>query len=160
MPRKPGPKPNSDQGDLFYEPVYPSRVATDDVDMSGFRSKLKRAMSRALKECPYDRHEVATRMAKALGQDSFSKATLDAYTAESKETHDISLIRFRAFVRATGQLWLWDLVVAEDGLTMLVGDEARLAEAALLRQQAKELNERLKKLEAQPVHVQRRRADG
>lgn len=153
-------KPNPDQADLFYQPVYPSRVAADDVDMSGFRSKLKRAMSRALKECPYDRHEVATRMAKALGQDSFSKATLDAYTAESKETHDISLIRFRAFVRATGQLWLWDLVVAEDGLTMLVGDEARLAEAALLRQQAKELNERLKKLEAQPVHVQRRRADG
>lgn len=153
-------KPDTRQGDLFYEPVYPSRVASEDVDMTGFRSKLKRAMSRALKECPYDRHEVATRMAKQLGQDTFSKATLDAYTAESKESHDISLVRFRAFVRATGQFWLWDFVVADDGLTMLVGDEARLAEAALLRQQQKELAERLKKLESQPVHVQRRRADG
>lgn len=153
-------KANPDQPDLFYEPVYPSRVASDAIDMSGFRSKLKRAMSRALKECPYDRHEVAVRMARELGQDSFSKATLDAYTAESKETHDISLIRFRAFARATGQFWLWDFVVTEDGLTMLVGDEARLAEAALLRQQQKELAERLKKLEAQPVHIQRRRVDG
>lgn len=151
---------NPDQGDLFHEPVYPSRVPADDMDMSGFRSKLKRAMSRALKECPYDRHEVAMRMAQALGQDSFSKGMLDAYTAESKESHDISLVRFRAFVRATGQVWLWDFVVKDDGLIMLVGDEARLAEAALLRQQAKELNERLKKLEARPVHVQRRRSDG
>jgi hypothetical protein len=147
------------QGELFYEPVYPSRTATSALDMTGFRSKLKRAMSEALKECPHDRHEVAKRMALALGQDTFSKATLDAYTAESKESHDISLIRFKAFVRATGQYWLWDHVVSDDGMTMLMGDEARLAEAAIVRQQAKELQERLKRLEAQPVLVQRRRAE-
>jgi hypothetical protein len=154
MPKRPS---DHSQGDLFYEPVYPSRVATDGLDMSGFRSKLKRAMSQALKECPYSRHEVAMRMAEALGQDTFSKATLDAYTAESKESHDISLVRFKAFVRATAQHWLWDLVVSDEGMTMLMGDEARLAEAALLRQQKKELDERLKRLEAQPVHVHRRR---
>ena len=151
MPRSRDPS----QGDLFHQPVYPSRSASAEIDVSDFRSRLKRAMSRALKECPYDRHEVAMRMALALGQDHFSKATLDAYTAESKETHDISLYRFKAFVRATGQVWLWDFIVADDGLSMLVGDEARLAEAALLRQQRKELDERLKALEARPVKVMR-----
>ncbi len=151
---------HSAQGDLFHQPVYPSRVAAADVDMAGFRSKLKRAMSRALKECPHDRHEVAKRMAVALGQDSFSKAMLDQYTAESNESHDISLYRFKAFVRATSAVWLWDLVVSDDGLTMLVGDEARLAEAALIRQQKKELEERLRQLEARPVQVTRRRANG
>ena len=153
MPRKPA---DASQGDLFHEPVYPSRVASTDIDVTGFRSKLKRAMSRALKDCPYSRHEVAMRMAEALGQDGFSKATLDAYTAESKETHDISLYRFKAFVRATGAIWLWDMIVADDGLTMLVGDEARLAEAQLVRQQKKELEDRLRQLEARPVHVIRR----
>lgn len=153
MPRKPT---DPAQSDLFSEPVYPSRVATSEIDVTGFRSKLKRAMSRALHDCPYDRHEVAKRMAIALGQDGFSKATLDAYTAESKETHDISLYRFKAFVRATGATWLWDLIVADDGLIMLVGDEARLAEAQLVRQQKRELEDRLRQLEARPVHVVRR----
>lgn len=145
------------QGDLFSAPVYPSRTPAPDIDVTDFRSKLKRAMSRALKECPHSRHEVAMRMAEALGQDGFSKATLDAYTAESKETHDISLYRFKAFVRATGQIWLWDLIVADEGLTMLVGDEARFAEIALIQQQREELDARLRSLKAKPVAVVRRR---
>ncbi len=154
MSRKSATDPT--QGDLFHEPVYPSRVATTDIDVTGFRSKLKRAMSRALQDCPFDRHEVATRMARALGQDTFSKATLDAYTAESKETHDISLYRFKAFVRATGANWLWDLVVSDDGLTMLVGDEARLAEIARMEQERADLDQRLRSLKATPVRILRR----
>jgi hypothetical protein len=147
---------NPSQGDLFHAPVYPSRVASQAIDCLDFRSKLKRAMSRALKECPHDRHEIAMRMAQALGLDSFSKGTLDQYTAESNETHDISLVRFKAFVRATGATWLWDLVVADDGLTMLVGDEARLAEIARVQQEQQALADRLKELKATPVRVVRR----
>lgn len=153
MPRKPV---DPSQGDLFHAPVYPSRIATDDVDCSGFRLKVKRAMSRALKECTYDRLEVAMRMAVQLGQDSFSLATLNAYTAESNETHDISLVRFKAFVRATGATWLWDLVVSDDGLTMLVGDEARLAEIARVEQEKRDLDNRLRDLKSKPVHIVRR----
>ncbi len=153
MSRKPN---NPDQGELFYEPVYPSRVADQTVDVTGFRSRLKRAMSRALKECPRDRAEIAMRMAVALGQDGFSLATLNAYTAESDQTHDISLVRFKAFVRATGATWLWDLVVSDDGLTMLVGDEARLAEIALALQERAALDERLRELRSTPVRVIRR----
>lgn len=144
------------QPDLFHAPVYPSRIATDGVDCTGFRSKLKRAMSRALKECPFDRPEVAMKMAAALGQDSFSLAMLNAYTAESNETHDISLVRFKAFVRATGATWLWDLIVADDGLTMLVGDEARLAEIARVEQEARERDAYLRDLKSKPVHIVRR----
>lgn len=144
------------QGDLFFAPVYPSRIADQSVDVIGFRSKLKRAMSRALKECPHDRPEVAMRMAVALGQDTFSLASLNAYTAESNETHDISLVRFKAFVRATGATWLWDLVVSDDGLTMLVGDEARLAEIARVEQEHAAIKDRLRELKSTPVRVVRR----
>lgn len=145
------------QGDLFFEPVYPSRIADETVDVTGFRSKLKRAMSRALKECPHERAVVAMRMAVALGQDTFSLATLNAYTAESNDTHDISVVRLKAFVRATGANWLWDLVVADDGLTMLVGDEARLAEIARVQQERADIDARLRALKSQPVRIQRRR---
>lgn len=144
------------QGDLFHAPVYPSRIASQSVDCTGFRSLLKRAMSRALKDSAFDRPEVAMRMAVALGQDTFSLAMLNAYTAESNETHDISLVRFKAFVRATGATWLWDFVVADDGLTMLVGDEARLAEIARVEQERSELADRLRELRSTPVRVQRR----
>ncbi len=152
-------KSDPSQGDLFYQPVYPSRMAVAHIDLGGFRAKVKKAMSRALKECPSDRSVVAARMAAELGQDSFSLGMLNQYTAESNDTHDISLIRFKAFARATGAHWLWDLVVADDGLTMLVGDEARLAEAALIRQQRRELDERLKQIEARPVTLVRRTRD-
>ncbi|MBN9232739.1 MULTISPECIES: hypothetical protein [Phyllobacteriaceae] len=152
MPRKASP----DQGDLFFSPVYPSRVADQSIDLTGFRGKLKRGMSRALKDCAHERPEVAMRIATALGQDSFSLATLNAYTAESNETHDISLVRFKAFVRATRATWLWDLVVADDGLTMLIGDEARLAEIARVQQERAALDDKLKELKAKPVHILRR----
>ena len=145
------------QGDLFHEAVYPTRVAAERLDMIDFRSRLKRAMSRALKECPYDRPEVAMKMATALGQDRFSLALLNQYTAESDAEHDISLMRFKAFVRATGATWLWDFVVADDGLTMLVGDEARLAEIARVEQVKREADALLKNLKSKPVHVVRRR---
>ena len=144
------------QGDLFGDAVYPSRIPTDHVDGTRFRSKLKREMGRAIRECPHDRHVIALRMAQILGLDSFSKATLDAYTAESKETHDISLVRFAAFVRATGATWLWDIVVAEEGLTMLDGDEARLAEIARLQQEQRELAAKLRTLRSVPVTIRRR----
>ena len=120
-------KSHPDQGDLFHQPVYPSRMADQNIELT-----------------------------EALGQDSFSLATLNAYTAESNETHDISVVRLKAFVRATGANWLWDLIVADDGLTMLVGDEARLAEIALVQQERAALDDRLRQLKATPVHIVRR----
>jgi hypothetical protein len=84
-----------------------------------------------------------------------SKAALDAYTAESKTAHDISMPRFKAFVRATNANWLWDIVVSDDGLLLLEGDEARLAEISRVRQAQRELAQELKLLQATPVTIRR-----
>ncbi len=149
-------RPHPDQRDLFEEPIFEARRRADGVDMERFRSKLKRAMARAIRECPHDRHAVALRMARALGLDGFSKATLDAYTAESKATHDISLVRFTAFVRATGADWLWDEIVATEGLTVLQSDEALLAEIGRLQQEQAEIARKLRSLKARPVPIRRR----
>ena len=149
-------KRHPDQFDLFQAPLFPVRARAEQIDMARFRSKLKRAMAQAIRECPYDRPTIAARMAQYLGLASISKASLDAYTAESKEGHDISLIRFKAFVRATGAVWLWDMVVSEDGLTLLEGDEARLAEIARLQQEQREIAASIKSLRSTPVAIKRR----
>lgn len=145
------------QLDLFNEPVYPVRQPAEQIDMDRFRSRLKREMARAIRECPYDRPTIAARMAHYLSVVGISKGSLDAYTAESKTTHDISLIRFKAFVRATGAVWLWDVIVSDDGLLLLEGDEARFAEIARIQQERRALAAELKTLQSVPVNIKRRR---
>lgn len=146
-----------DQLDFFRDAVFPVRSPVAKIDLSRFRAKLKRAMARALRECPYERAEVAARMALYLGVPHISKASLDAYTAESKEGHDISLIRFKAFVRATGAVWLWDELVSDDGLTLLEGDEVRLAEIGYWQQQIETAQANYKRLKAKHVQLRRTR---
>lgn len=150
-------KRDPSQLDFFVETVFPVRSAVDRIDIDRFRSRLKREMSRAIRECNYDRATIAALMARYLGLSSISRASLDAYTAESKVNHDISLIRFKAFVRATGANWLWDTIVSEDGMTVLEGDEARLAEIARLQQDQRALAAELKILQAKPVTIKRGR---
>lgn len=145
-----------DQRDMFMTPVFPVREISHQIDLGRFRATLKRAMAQAIRECPFDRPTIAARMAAYLGIASVSKASLDAYTAESKEGHDISLVRFKAFVRATSAVWLWDLIVSEDGLIMLQGDEARLAEIARLQQEQRDIVQQLRTLRSAPVDIKRR----
>ena len=146
-----------DQLDFFQAPIFPVRSAVAKIDLSRFRSKLKRAMARAIRECPFDRAEVAARMALYLGVPSISKGVLDTYTAESKEGHDISLVRFKAFVRATGAVWLWDELVSDDGLTLLEGEEVRLAEIGYWQQEIELAKAKYKALKAAHVQVRRGR---
>jgi len=147
-------KPEPHQPDFFAEPVFPTRYPVEHIDIERFRARLKREMARAIRECPYDRATVAARMSAYLGL-PVTKASLDAYTAESKEGRDVSLPRFKAFVRATGSFWLWDIVVSDDGLLLLQGEEAKLAEIARLRQEQRKLAAEIRKLTAAPVHIKR-----
>lgn len=144
-------KTHPDQLPLFETRVYPERIEVGSVDLDRFRSEIKRAMSRAIRESGYDRQTIALRMAQYLGLPNLSKTTLDAYTAESKDSHDISLLRFSAFVHATGAKWLFDLVVSKAGMTVLEGSEAKLAEIARLDQERRSINAELRKLRARPV---------
>lgn len=145
------------QMDFFDEPVFPVRVPAARIDIDRFRARIKRSMAKAIRECGHSRPTIAARMAQYLGLPNISKTTLDAYTAESKSTHDISLVRFSAFVHATGATWLWDDIVAENGATLLIGDEARWAETARLREEQERIKAELRKLTAAPVKSARGR---
>lgn len=150
-------KRDPSQLDFFSQPLFPVRSPVARIDIDRYRSKMKRAMARAIRECPFDRPTIAARMAQYLGLPSISKAMLDAYTAESKGGHDITLPRFAAFVHATGAMWLWDEAVSDQGATLLIGDEARLAEIARLQQEQETIKAELRALRSTPVHIRRDR---
>lgn len=141
--------------DLF-DCVYPVRRMTEDGGTLASDAWLRHALSRALKECPSTREEVAAEMGRLTDNPNMSAAMLNNYTAESNQQHHISVIRFMAFVRATGAIWLLDAIAAPLGCTIMEGEEAQLAERGLIRQQIEELQRREKELARQkPVRIRR-----
>jgi hypothetical protein len=149
------------QGDLFAESwqFYPVRrpvEAFKPVDMS---LRIKTALGKALKECPDSAAIVAARISELTGRE-LTEDALYALTAPSKPDHDISVTRLIAFVRVTKAFWLWDLMVEDDGLVVLEGREAKLAEAGALHQQRAMIDARLADLQSElgrePVRPSRR----
>jgi hypothetical protein len=157
-------KPTQGQGDLFIAgELYPVRERAAGVRSLDLSLKIKTALGRALKECPDKAEVIAARMSELIGREITPDA-LYAYTAPSKPEHDIGIVRFVAFVRATGATWLYDVLVEEEGLIVMEGEEARLAHLGLLRQQQHQLVEQLEKVEREmrerPVRIARRRPGG
>ena len=104
------------QDDLFdYADLYPVRAPQEALRPVDLSLRIKTAMGRALKECPDSATIVAAKMSEWTGRPITADA-LYAYTAPSKPDHDMGIMRFVAFVRATGATWLWGVLLADDGL--------------------------------------------
>lgn len=141
--RRPG---RVEMGDLFDRPYFPVRhaVAVPGFDLS---LRLKTALGRALKECPKSAAVIAAEMSEMLPPEhAITADALYTYTAPSKTEHQISLVRFKAFVRSTGAKWLWDFLVEDEGLVVVEGREARLAELGAAQQELMRLEARVKDL--------------
>ena len=143
--------------DLFHD-VYPvRRPRGEGAGIFASDVWLRSAMSTALKECPRSREEVAMEMGRLLGDPKMSVFMLNAYTAESAEAKRITVMRFMAFVRATGANWLLDSLAEPLGCIVMEGEEAVLAERGLIRQQMEGLRARERELtKTRPVKVHRR----
>lgn len=143
MSRRP---PLAGQADLFAAAeLYPVRRPVEisrPVDLS---LRVKTAMAKAMKDCPESATIIAARISEMTGRELTVDA-LYAFTAPSKTDHDIGIVRFIAFVRATGAFWLWDMIVEDDGLVVLEGREAKLAQAGALHQQRALIDEALNEL--------------
>lgn len=149
------------QGDLFATAeLFPVRRPIDALRPVDLSLRIKTAMGRALKECPDSAAIVAARIAEMTGREITADG-LYAYTAASKPEHDMGIVRFVAFVRATAAPWLWDELVRDDGLMVLAEREALFAQAGLLRQEAARIADKIRQidaeLKAEPVVVATRR---
>lgn len=146
--------------DLFdHVRLFPVEEPQELANALDFNANLAQAMSRACDEArsaDMDRYAIAARMSAILGVD-VTKGMIDAYTSQARETHTISLVRFKAFVRATGCLWLWKVVLEGEGLTLLQGEEALLAQAALADKRADAYRAEARALKARaPLNIKRR----
>lgn len=136
------PRRHPDQADLFeVATLYPVRAPQSFPRALDFNRRIAMAMSEAIRQSSKSREAIAAEMTEILGYEdsAVTLAQLNAYTACSRDTHTISLVRFVAFVRATGLVWLWDEVLRDEGLTVMEGEEVRLAHAGALRKQAEQL---------------------
>jgi hypothetical protein len=89
--------------------------------------QFRELVSLALKNCPLSRWQVAARMSELTGSD-ITKAMLDSWTAESKETHRFPAIYLPAFCEAVGCSEPLRMLGKMVGVFVLPGPEALRAE--------------------------------
>ena len=112
-----------------------------------FDAQFRHALSDALKQCKKDRYQVGADMSRLLGRE-VSKHMLDAYTAESRDAYNFPLNYVAAFEVATESFALTQLLAAQRGCKLLVGEEALLAELGKIERTEQELRERKTALKA------------
>ena len=121
--------------DLFAEIPRAASGAPGSVNYS---REIAAVMSQALKDCPHDRIEVAARMSRMLGREQ-SLSMLNAYTAESHETHNVGLERAIAFDMATERNALAEFFAHKLGGGILWGKDKLLADLGRIKQMRDEL---------------------
>lgn len=92
------------------------------------------------------REAIAARMSYHLGQ-TVSEAMLNAYTAPSRDTHEISLRRAMAFDAAIGSDQLLGLYATKRGRRVITAADAAFIELGRIHQQERDLAERKKALQ-------------
>jgi hypothetical protein len=107
---------------------------------------LSHAMSHAIRKCNLSRWEIAGRMSTLVGQE-ITKAMLDSWTAESKESHRPPAEFIPAFCAATGSREPLQILTDAAGLFCLPGPEALRAEIQKLREQERKVGSERRKRE-------------
>lgn len=128
--------------------TFPVREVVAMKPADDLKRQVAVMMGEAIRSSGKTAPQIAAEMTALLVNDVVTTAQLNAYTAQSRLSHTISVIRFQAFVRATGCTWLWDFLIKDDGLLVLQGEEAMLAEAMLLELRADQLKAKAKYLRA------------
>lgn len=90
--------------DLFSIAVKPVEPFAPEITRAAsWGAAISRAVAKVMKDATRSRAEIADWMADRLGK-PVSKNVLDAYASESRETHDISVLRLLALMDATSDL--------------------------------------------------------
>lgn len=148
-------------GDLFsVQEMFPVQAPDTLRRALDYNRTVSGAMAEAIRECGKTRELICAEMTEILGYEdrAVTVAQLNAYTSAAREDHTISLVRFKAFVRATGCVWLWDVALEGEGLTLLQGEEALHAQASLAEKHGRELLAEADRIRNQaPLQVRRRR---
>lgn len=140
-----GRRRDSLTGDLLAwrleDPVV-SYAGAPQAQAASLHGRFCQTMALTVESCGKSRADIAAEMAEYLGED-FSKATLDAYLAESKTSHVIQLHRFAALIHATGDMRLLSLLPEMFGHVVISEKHAGLLAIALLKEKRDQIDEAL-----------------
>lgn len=122
----------------------------DDADVRAARldAKVAKAVAKTLKDAAKDgqtRPDVAQAMSGYLGE-TVTRATLDAYAAESKADHTISLVRAMALMEATKDYRLLSLIADDLGLAIVPRQYEPAIREAVLAEKLEEMQAELASL--------------
>jgi len=119
-------------------------VRYEDTEVRGANivARCCRAMSLALKECDRSREEIAAEMSEYLGE-TVTKAMLDAYVSEARDTHNINIYRFAALVHATRDFRLLSLLPSMFGFAVIDERYLPLIDVVLLEDKKEQLDRAL-----------------
>ena len=129
---------NADQLGFSFEAP---ECVVQEASLAGLDRVVASAIGQVLKDGPRSRYEVAAGIS-ALLDDDVSKAMLDAYSAEAKDGHNISLARFLALVAETQRYDVLDAMCNRIGCKIVVGEEALTVELGHIQTQMERLKER------------------
>lgn len=132
----------------FDAPV-PAREA---ASLAGLGRMVASSVGAILKGDERDRYEIAARMS-ALLDETVTKDMLDGYSAEARETHNISFHRMLALLAVTDRHDVLDALIRKIGAAVLVGEEIHTAQLGHIDRQIAELKARRKTIEtsARPI---------
>lgn len=129
---------------LAWQPPEPPAVRyrePEQVRAASLRSSFLRAMHMAERDCDKPREQIAAEMAAYLGED-VSKAVLDQYMSEARETYTINVVRFLAFIHATRDFRLLSLLAEPFGLAVIEERYLGAVEEAMCAEQMEVLDRR------------------
>lgn len=112
---------------------------------------VRSAIARTIKDCPYDRIEIAARMTRLVygdaGDGEITKAQIDSWT-RSDDAWRMPAELLPAFCAATGSLSVLELIAELSGARLAAGKQAYLAELGALALQEEQIKARRAAIEA------------
>lgn len=149
-------KPHPNQlGFAFEAPV----AASGELCLAGLEQQVCSTVAVMLNSDGRSRWELAAKVSEYLGED-VSKAMLDAYASPAREEHKVPMSRFLAIMTVTGRHDLFDPVLRRTGAAVLVGEEVQTARVGHVRQQIRELQAELRRIEGSAPLIRTGGMDG
>ena len=128
------------EGYLATDPVEP-RDGSMDID-----NQLRNAIKKSLKRTPLSRAEVAAQMTDLVFGDAnpgeIKKASLDAWTAPSRDAWRFPATYLPALIHVTGSIDLLDILARACGCRVIRGEQAALLELGALEAARREIDAR------------------
>lgn len=152
------PKAKAHPGQLgfaFEAPIARTGLAA----MAGLERRISATVGTILASDSRSRAVLAAEISDLLDE-PVSKEMLDAYASPAREGHKVPMSRFMALVAVTGRHDLLDPLMREIGAALLVGEEVLTARVGHVRQQIRELQAEMRRLEGSAPLIRAGGSDG